>query len=105
MSNVTLRIGGRGFQVACAPGEEDHVQNLARIIDEKLSTLGAAANQSESRMLLFAALMLADELHERPPVAPTVPAPDKRGESWRLAEIADRLENLASELEAAAADD
>jgi cell division protein ZapA len=100
VSNVTLRIGGRSFQVACAPGEEAHIQNLARIIDDKLSALGAA-NQSESRMLLFAALMLADELHEQT----SAPTPDKRGESWRLAEIADRLENLASELEAAAADD
>jgi cell division protein ZapA len=96
-----LRIGGRNFQVACAPGEEGHIQNLARMIDDKLSALGGAVNQSESRMLLFAALMLADELHERP--AP--PAPDKQGELWRLAEIADRLENLASELEAAAAGD
>jgi cell division protein ZapA len=105
VSNVTLRIGGRGFQIACAPGEEAHIQDLARMIDDKLSTFGGAASQSESRMLLFAALMLADELHEQPPVPAPGPAPDKRGESWRLAEIADRLENLASELEAAAAGD
>jgi cell division protein ZapA len=101
VNNVTLRIGGRNFQVACAPGEEAHIQELARTIDDKLSAMGGTANQSESRMLLFAALMLADELHERP----SAPAPDTRNAQWRLAEIADRLENLASELEAAASDD
>jgi cell division protein ZapA len=103
VSNVTLHIGGRNFQIACAPGEEARVQDLARLIDEKVSAVGGAVNQGESRMLLFAALMLADELHERPAAA--TPTPDARSEPWRLAEIADRLENLASELEAAAAGD
>lgn len=108
MSNLLLRIGGRSFQVACADGEEAHVEALAQMIDAKLSASGSAAGQSESRMLLFAALLLADELHERAPAprqppAPA-PAPDTGNMEWRLAGIADRLENLASELEAAAAD-
>ena len=64
MSNVSLEIGGRQFSVASADGEEEHVALLGRRIDEKLRAMGGAGGQSESRMLLFAALLLADEIHE-----------------------------------------
>jgi len=108
MSNVTLYIGGRDFTVACAAGEEAHVAQLGRMIDGKLASMGELAGQSESRMLLFAALLLADEVHEAqfrtpPPVAeapPAEPLPD--GTADRLAAIAGRLENLADALESRA---
>ena len=64
MSNVTLEIGGRQFSVASADGEEAHVTALGRMIDDKLRAMGGAGGQSESRMMLFAALLLADEIHE-----------------------------------------
>lgn len=64
MSNVDLMIGGRVFKVACAEGEEDHVSSLGRMIDEKVAAVPGASGQSEGKMLLFASLMLADEVHE-----------------------------------------
>jgi cell division protein ZapA len=97
MSNVTLSIGGRSFAVACADGEEAHVGTLGRLIDEKVSNAGVAG-QTEARMLLFASLLLADEVHElksRPATA-GLPA----GLEERLAQIAGRIENLADLLEA-----
>lgn len=100
MSNVNLSIGGRSFTVACAEGEEDHVTGLGRMIDEKLSAMGDMSVQNESRMLLFAALLLADELHEaqaRTPAAAAPSLPD--GTAERLASLATRLENLAISLE------
>ena len=99
MSNVVLQIGGRSFSVACEPGEEAHVEALGRAIDAKIASVEGAAQQSESRMLLFAALMLADELSERG--APLMPSKNAAS----LGAIADRLENLATLLEAAAAED
>lgn len=63
MSNVTLSIGGRSFTVACADGEEAHVTGLGRLIDAKAAEAGAVG-QTESRMLLFASLMLADTVHD-----------------------------------------
>ena len=65
MSNVDLTIAGRVFTVACAAGEEAHVAGLGRLIDSKLSAMGGMAGQTESRALLFAALLMADELHEQ----------------------------------------
>lgn len=100
MGNVTLSIAGRSFTLAGADGEEAHIARLGRLIDEKAAASGAAG-QTETRMLLFASLMLADELHElrnRPADAPQSPEiPPEVAE--RLARIASRVENLASLLE------
>jgi cell division protein ZapA len=99
MSNVTLQIGSRSYLVACATGEEDHVAALGQLIDEKVQTIGSGHN--EVRQLLFAALLLADELQESrtrsgSPAAPTPPAPDH---SAALEALADRLEKCATALE------
>jgi len=101
MSNVALSIGGRSFTVACAEGEEDHVASLGRMIDGKLSAMGDMTGQSEGRMLLFAALLLADELDEahRSPAAALMLSP---ASAERLDSIATRLENLATSLEGGA---
>ncbi len=112
MSDIDLTIGGRTFRVACAPGEEAHIAGLGRTIDAKLSAMGGAAGQSETRTLLFAALLLADELHDRaegkappppPPPPPESPKPDP-AVATALEAMAERLENLASALERGAAD-
>ncbi|MBC2652827.1 cell division protein ZapA [Novosphingobium flavum] len=107
MSNVTLQIGGRSFTVACAAGEEDHIAGLGRAIDSRLQAMGGAAGQTETRMLLFAALLLADELHDIRTKG-TIPAPPPPVEDPKLAErletLAVRLEKCATDLEALAGD-
>lgn len=103
MSNVTLSIGGRSYTVACAEGEEKHVMGLGRTIEEKLASMGDSGGQTESRMLLFAALLLADDLHEaqsRSGAAPLAsPAPTSVFVTERLDAIGARLENIAARLE------
>lgn len=96
MSNVNLSIGGRHYAVACGPGEEAHIERLGRTIDGKLSALPGAAGQSEARTLLFAALLLADEVHE---LRSGAPAPADNGAADALETLAERLEALAARLE------
>ncbi|MDE1915075.1 MAG: cell division protein ZapA [Sphingomonadales bacterium] len=97
MSNVSLSVGGRDYVVACAPGEEEHLADLGRMIDAKLASLPLSATQGETRALLFAALLLADDLHElRGAQTAPPPAPDPA----RLLALATSLENLADLLEA-----
>lgn len=102
MSNVTVEICNRRYTIACAEGEESHIKTLARMIDGKLAQLPNMASQSEPRTLLFAALLLADELHE----AQNVEA-NSAAHAINIAEplekMAERLESLASQLEASAA--
>lgn len=97
MSNVNLGIGGRSFAVACANGEERHVAELGRMIDAKVTASGAIA-QNETRMLLFAALMLADEVHEARAQLSQAGATNA-GLEQRIAQISQRLESLAAHLE------
>jgi cell division protein ZapA len=101
MSNVTLSIGGRSFTVATADGEEAHIAGLGKMIDAKLATMGGQTALSESRMLLFAALLLADELHEARQCGNTGPSLDEKS-GHRIEAIADALENLAQRLEGGA---
>ena len=98
MSNVTLTIGGRAFTVACASGEEEHVAQLGQLIDAKAAAAGVHG-QTETRMLLFASLLLADEVHE---LRTQVAAPSGQGSpelAERLDGIARRIENLAGAIE------
>lgn len=100
MSNLDLAIGGRRYTVACADGEEAHVSELGEIIDAAITANGLRA-QSENRMLLFAALMLADELHAaRRDLAQAASGPQP--EPHPDAQIEHRVEAIAARLEALA---
>jgi cell division protein ZapA len=103
MSNVTLTIGGRPYTVSAADGEETHIEMLGRMIAERVARGSGGAGQSEPRMLLFAALMLADELHELhrqlPPPQEEAPEPEVQP----AAEVIARIETLAARVEKLAA--
>jgi len=94
MSQVTLEIGGRHYALACAPGEEAHVMKLGRVIDEKVREVTGGVSTGEAQSLLFAALILADELHEARQGSQT--SEDIAG---MLESCAQRLESCASVLE------
>lgn len=64
MSTVTLTIGPKSYTVACADGQETHIQALGAMIAEKYAQLGGSRAPLEAQNLLFAALFLADELAE-----------------------------------------
>ncbi|MCJ1960000.1 cell division protein ZapA [Novosphingobium mangrovi (ex Hu et al. 2023)] len=107
MNNVELVIGGRDFLVGCGPGEEEHVRALGKVIADKVDAANARG-LSEARMLLFAALLLADENDElkrnagaavTPAPAGTEPPAPAPEETARLARIAEKMEKLADLLE------
>lgn len=111
MSEVRLTVGGREYPVACAEGEEAHVTRLGEAIDAKLQQMGGNLSPKEAQNLLFAALLLADELHELKARAVDADAArdelaQARGdaEGARASETAARteLENLRGEHEALA---
>ncbi|KUJ85832.1 cell division protein ZapA [Ruegeria marisrubri] len=62
MPEVTIQIGGRGFQVACQEGEESYLYAAAKLLDDEAQVLSdQIGRMPESRMLLMAGLMLADK--------------------------------------------
>ncbi len=61
MPELLLEIGGRMFEVACEPGQENSLHRAARLLDNEAGKLEAAlGRQPEKRALLLAGLMLAD---------------------------------------------
>ena len=101
MAEVDLSIAGRTYRVACRDGEEETLRKAAALVDAKSrEALAGLGTLSESRQLLFAGLLLADQLLEQPGGAPAAGDPELATRAERLAE---RLESLAQSLEAEAA--
>lgn len=62
MPNETITIGGKSFDVAYQPGEEQYLRAAAAMLDvEATALIGQIGRLPESRMLLMAGLMLADK--------------------------------------------
>lgn len=62
MPEVTIHIGGRGFEVSCQDGEEPFLMAAAKMLDDEAQVMSdQIGRMPESRMLLMAGLMLADK--------------------------------------------
>ncbi len=101
MSNVTLVVGGRNYTVSCADGQEEHVRRLAAVIDDKIVGMGPNLSNHEAKNLLFAGLLIADELDEarRTSEVTAVSTIDTERLGAQLERMAIALENAASTLE------
>ena len=92
MGKVSVEIGGRSYPLSCRDGDEPHLRELAADIADKAARLtGQLGQMSEARLLLMAALMIADELHEA------------RQGNFSAATLDPRLEALVARAEALAA--
>jgi cell division protein ZapA len=66
MAQVSLQINGYGYILGCADGEEDRLFALAADLDRRIAEIKASSGPGgEARLLLMAALLLSDELHEQ----------------------------------------
>ena len=93
MAEVELFIAGRPYKVACRNGEEETLQAAGALVDAKSrEALAGLGTLSESRQLLFASLLLADQLLEKPGAAAATIDP----------ELAPRVDALARRIEQAA---
>ena len=99
MANIDIEIAGRRYSVACRDGEEAHLHSVAAMVDKRAHDAASALGSlSETQQLLFAALLIADDIKEIRAGAgipdPVPPPPDPA--------VADALERLASRMEALA---
>ena len=97
MAEVDLTIAGRPYRVACRTGEEDSLRAAAALVDAKSrEALAGLGTMSEARQLLFASLLLADQLVDQR--GPEIAGPDPRLAASANA-LASRLEAIADALE------
>ncbi|MEO6359809.1 MAG: cell division protein ZapA [Sphingomicrobium sp.] len=98
MAEVELAIAGRTYRVACRDGEEPQLQAAATLVDGKSrEALAGLGTLSEARQLLFASLLLADQLIEKRSADPSARLEDPR--MPEVDALATRLERLATALE------
>ena len=65
MAQVTLRINGYSYTLGCMDGEEQHLEAMAAELSNRIDSVRLAAGPSgEARMLVMAALMMADDIFE-----------------------------------------
>ena len=61
-SVVTVRLNGQAYQMGCGPGEELHIEALAKEVDDIITAVKADAGQlGDARLLAMVALILADQ--------------------------------------------
>ncbi len=112
MPLVNVMVNGRAYTIACDEGEEDHLRDLAATVDAKArEVLSSVGQVGDTRMLLMAALLMADEHHAvlsrqaAPPAKAGKPAlqePDGSSAAADAMELAaKRVEDIAARLSAA----
>ena len=104
MPQVSITINGRAYPVACDEGEEERIRELARTIDARVAGFARQVGQAgEARLLLLAALVLADELAEASEAARRLgtdqPAADSAAVAGNVSRLAQRIEAVAARLE------
>jgi cell division protein ZapA len=110
MAQVTVRVGGYSHPVACQDGQERHLTDMAAEVDKRIGALKAMGMQfGETRMLLLAALQLADETSDLAAenaalkAGGAVAAPAAAGAAPVDAALVQRLNRVAEAIEAIAA--
>lgn len=110
MAQVTVTVGGRPFRMACADGEEEHLEGLARLVDDRIGELRSSFGEiGDQRLTVMAAISIADELSESTRKITRLNGEiEDLNDAQRTAEnasntaaegAADRIENIAARLE------
>jgi len=105
MAQVTLRINGYAYTIGCKDGEEKHLEAMGAEVNRRIEGVRAGAGPSgEARMLVMAALLMADDMFDlQNRLAATAAAPDQKL-GRKLAQMARRAEEIAESLEKPPAD-
>ena len=106
MAQLTIKINGYAYTVGCDDGQERHLIQMAADVESRIDSIKALGGQSgESRLLVLASLLMADELHDQKTLLTNLQSelsrqPNTEAESRRrLARLADRAEEIAQGLE------
>ena len=115
MAQLTVKINGYAYTVACEDGQEAHLQQMARQVEQRIESIKALGGSSgEGRVLVLAALLMADELHDqgielanlqaKVENMTAIPAsalnrPAAAVDTKRLAKLARRAEDIAASIE------
>jgi cell division protein ZapA len=106
MAQVNVTVNGRQYSVGCNDGEEDHIAYLAEYVDKRVGELSQALGQvGEARLMLMAALLVADDLATAYDEAEALRGKldELTGEADKVMKVAPRLGAMARRLDQMAA--
>ncbi|MBW8708605.1 MAG: cell division protein ZapA [Alphaproteobacteria bacterium] len=110
MPLVNVMVNSRAYTIACDEGEEEHLKELAAHVDAKArEVLGSVGQVGDARLLLMAALLIADEHHDMSGQVASGTAGENEKQTLHLraeaaeSAAADVLESAAKRLEDIAA--
>ena len=99
VGQVNLTINGRPFAVTCDDGQEGRIRRLGQYVDAKVTEfVGNIGQVGEARLLLLAALVIADELADANEALRL-----QRSETREAAAAASSINGIAQRVEAIAA--
>jgi cell division protein ZapA len=102
MPHINVTVNGRSYPVTCNAGQEHRIAQLARYVDSKVRGFAKELGPiGEARLLLLAALVIADELAEAHEGG-SAPA-NGNGSVSEEGAFAAEVDNLAQRIEAIAA--
>lgn len=65
MTQITVTVNDKHYPLACGKDDEERLQKLAAYVDGKTAALAKQLGHvSEARLMLMAAILIADELHD-----------------------------------------
>ena len=65
MSSVNITINGKQYRVACEPGQEQRLTQLAHDFDERIASMRSRFGEvGDARLTVMAAMMIGDELFD-----------------------------------------
>jgi cell division protein ZapA len=106
LAQISVKINGYAYTVGCDDGQERHLVQMAADVEARIDSIKTLGGQSgEARLLVLAALLMADELYEQRQALQNMQAeltrlPQAEAEAKkRLARLADRAEEIAQGLE------
>jgi cell division protein ZapA len=104
MPTVTVLLNGRNDDIACGPGEEMRVEELAARLRTRLEGVSRSLGGGpETFVFAVTALLLADELEQREKELNQLRGNTKESPQHRELTLAKTLEKLAGRIEAIAA--
>lgn len=107
MAQVDIAVNGKTYRIACEDGQENRLTELASMVDAHVKDLVDQVGQvGDTRLLVMASLLIADELIDLRDAAHEVDEVDEEFSPNEVEDLtiaieglADRVERIAGRLE------
>ncbi len=100
MAQVDIKINGKSYRIACEDGQEARLGALAQMVDAHVADMVEQVGQvGDTRLLVMASLLVADELMDLRDAANEVDEGDEEFSPNEIEDMALAIEGLAERIE------